>query len=365
MKNVNLILAVLLCVQVVVFLVRPGRTTGQTVQTVQLYPQLEGTSVKTLEISSGEEKVTLVRRDNDWTIVESHGYLADTARIEEILAVLPQLQRAEVISKKTDMFASYDLADTSSHTRLRLLDAESKPLMDLLVGRSLVRSSFVRKFGGDTIFRVNVSLANKLNTRPRDFFGESRIDLPALKDRQMLRVEIDGETLQFRKIPGGEPAPPQKDHTGMEIPIVTPDRWSFVVPEGATENPDAVSSYVSGLDGLYFEDILASEPAATHGFDEPFAKITWTTEKDEFVVLVGNPVDPEKSDGPRAMKVSGKNWVYALDGFSWKRWRKKTDEFLKKDEPATGEVELPSMDYQMPQLKLDMPEMPVISPGSD
>ena len=328
MKNLNIILGVLLCVQLVVFLVRPSRTVGQSVQTVELYAGLDSASVSSIEISSGAEKVTLSRKDKEWVIPESHGYQADTSRVEEILALLPQLARAEVVSTKPDMFASYDLADNSSFTRLRLLDKDGKPKADLMVGKSLVRSSFVRRTGEQKIYRVDAALSGKLMTRPRDFFADTRLPLPESNVRTSMVVEFDGQVMEFRKVGGGEPAAPQFDHMGNPVPIVTPDRWAITAPEGATVDATAVEQFVTGLSNVYFEDVVSAAPTAAHQLATPFLRVRFRTEKEEVQLLIGAPVDPAKPDGPRAMQVAGKPWVYGVDAFSWKRWAKKPGDFI-------------------------------------
>ncbi len=336
MKNLNIILAALLCVQVVVFLVRPARTTGQSAKSVELYPGLDAAAISSIEISSGAEKVTLARKDKDWVIPESHGYAADTSRVEEILALLPQLARAEVVSTKPEMFASYDLADNSSFTRLRLLDKDGKVSADLMVGKSLVRSSFVRRSGEQKIYRVDAALSGKLMSRPRDFFTETRLPLPESTARTTMVVEHGGDTLEFKKVGGGEPAPPQFDHMGNPVPIVKPDRWAITAPEGATVDATAVNDYVTGLANVYFEDVIAAGPSTAHQFDPPFLRVRFRTEKEEATLLVGAPVDPAKPDGARAMMIVGKPWVYGVESYSWKRWAKRSSDFI------TGPAEGPS-----------------------
>ena len=371
MKNINLILAVLLCVQVVVFLVRPSRTVGRSSQTVELYAGLDAEAVSSIEISSGAEKVTLVRKDKEWAIPESHGYLADTSRVEEIMALLPQLARAEVVSTKADMFASYDLADNSSFTRLRLLDKEGKTRVDLMVGKSLVRSSFVRRWGEQKIYRVDAALSGKLMSRPRDFFADTRLPLPESTARTAMVVEHDGDTMEFRKVGGGEPAPPQMDHMGNPVPIVTPDRWAITAPDGATVDATAVEQFVTGLSNVYFEDVVAAAPTAAHQFQNPFVRIRFRTEKEEVQLVIGAPVDPAKPDGARAMQVVGKPWVYGIDAFSWKRWMKKSADFITPlpEGPAPVDGALPtdgalgldglvSPPGGAPRLDLKVPGMP-------
>ncbi len=340
MRTVNIVLIVLLALQLVILMVRPTASVHRAADTVALYPGLDAASVNAVEISSGKdakEKVTLVRKDKEWVIQERSGYAADTARVEEILALLPQLARAEVVSTRPEMFASYDLADTSSYTRLRLLDKEGRALVDLMAGKGMVRSSFVRKFGENRVYRVDASLAGKLMTRPRDFFADTRLALPETTARKALVVEYDGDAMEFRKTGGGEPAPPQYDHEGNPVPIVKPDRWELVSVEGSgTADATAVDNYVSGLGSVYFEDVAAAAPTAEHQLEKPFLRIRFVAEKEEAVLKLGAPVDPAKPDGARFLQVEGKPWVYTVDSFTWKRWAKKRAEFLAK--PSTGEA---------------------------
>jgi hypothetical protein len=357
MKNINLILAVLLCVQLVVFLVRPSRTVGRSAQTVELYAGLDAAAVASVEISSGTEKVTLIRKDKEWVIPQSHGYLADTSRVEEIMALLPQLARAEVVSTKPDMFASYDLADNSSFTRLRLLDKAGQPLADLMVGKSLVRSSFVRRTGEQKIYRVDAALSGKLMTRPRDFFSDTRLPLPESAARTSVVVEHGGDTMEFRKVGGGEPAPPQFDHMGNPVPIVTPDRWELTAPEGATVDATAVEQFVTGLGNVYFEDVVAAAPTAAHQLQNPFVRLRFRTEKEEVQLVIGAPVDPEKPEGPRAMQIVGRPWVYGIDSFSWKRWAKRASDFFTglPEGPAADGSGLPTDGSGLPSAGSGLP----------
>lgn len=340
MKTVNIVLIVLLAVQGVVLMVRPSPSVNRSADKVALYPGLDAASVNTVEISSGKdasEKVTLVRKDKDWVIRDRYDYPADTARVEEILALMPQLARAEIVSTRTEMFASYDLADNSSYTRLRLLDKDGKALVDLMSGKTLVRSSFVRRFGENRIYRVDASLAGKLMTRPRDFFADSRIALPEVSSRKSVVVEYDGDMMEFRKTGGGEPAPPQYDHEGNPVPIVKPDRWEITASPGdGTVDATAVNNYVSGLASVYFEDVAAAAATAEHQLEKPFLRIRFVAEKEEAVLKLGAPVDPAKPEGARFLQLEGKPWVYTVDSFTWKRWAKKHSEFFTKPDAGAN-----------------------------
>lgn len=352
MKTINIVLIVLLAVQAVILLVRP--TTGsmhRPIEKVDLYPGIDAAAIHTVEIALGKdatEKVTLVRKEKEWVIKERYDYAADTTRVEEILALLPQLAKAEVVSTRPEMFASYDLAENSAYTRLRMLDKDGRALVDLMSGKGVVRSSFVRRFGENRVYRVDTSLSDKLMTRPRDFFAESRLSLPETTTRKSVVVEYDQDTAEFRKTGGGEPAPPQYDHEGKPVPIVKPDRWELTTVQGdPTIDATAVNNYVSGFASVYFEDVAAANATAEHQLEKPFLRIRFLAEKEEAIVKVGALVDPAKPEGARFIQLEGKPWVYTIDGFTWKRWAKKRSEFFiqstNTDTPTPPAPEPPTL----------------------
>lgn len=147
MKLTNIILAALLVVQGIILLINPGAAPSFSLSTVKMYDNLKAKDVGLIKVSerSGKNAVTLKKEGKKWVIVEAHGYEADKSKVDEILSIITKMERSKEVSTNKGMFTSYHLADDNVELELSFSDGAKKPLAQLLVGKSVIRGTFLRK----------------------------------------------------------------------------------------------------------------------------------------------------------------------------------------------------------------------------
>ncbi len=344
----NMALAGLLVIQGAVYLVMPERNTEFRSVYEPVYKGMTGENVWKIEIYSPQDKqkVVLAKKDKGWVLPEAYDYPADVSKVDEILSLIQTFRRAKVVGHNKAMYPSYGVTDDKPHLRLRMMDKDGKVLVDLLVGKGMIRSTFVRKAGGDRVYEVATSLSAKLFTDASFYYKDSRLKMPVPKARKRITLEYNGQKLVFEK-------KTTKDSKGKEH-----DEWSLVSPtaleglktaEGTPTQPEfdrsRIDMFVTSLNNINFSDIAGKVGSGDFGFDRPYITLTVETEKGEkHVIKVGNKV-PKKKDSTakegslvrsdRYAVLDDGPYVVVLKSYIYGDWEKKFQDFLKKPKKDT------------------------------
>ena len=96
--------------------------------------------VKQLKMVHNARQMTLVRKGNQWSMVESDGYKAEFKNIQKILIGLADLVYVEAKTKNPDLLKKLDLRDPSAKEsrgrHVTVLGANNKPLVDVILGKT-------------------------------------------------------------------------------------------------------------------------------------------------------------------------------------------------------------------------------------
>jgi hypothetical protein len=198
----------------------------------------------------------LLRKDSVWTISQRDGYPADATKVRKLIIALTD---AKIIEQKTSTPASYpklgveDLtADGATGTRIAL--AGGKSPVDVIVGKTVNRQTYVRRAGEAPSWLVTAS-----------------IEAPLLVDAWLRRelLDISGDRVQAATIAVGN-----QDYTATKSERTAPEFKVDGVPKGKELAPAAANSFATALQGLALSEVSTAQ---AFGAAEPNAKATFKT----------------------------------------------------------------------------------------
>ena len=225
--------------------------------------------IEKIRIVSSSETVTVEKKPDGWGIVEKSGYPADFSKISELVVKLRELKigrRFTADEPVTDRLALHPPSAVGADpqktaTQLVLLDAEDRPLADLLIGSA--RESD-RGFGGHYVMRTGQSTVllvdrsfKYLSAAPSDWLRPEVVDLDS--------EEI--ESVAYRQ--GGEAG--EKGEKGYRIS--RPAKGEAWVLDGAGKDdvvdPGKAGRVAEALSPLMAEDVVPDDKA---GVDDSFSE---------------------------------------------------------------------------------------------
>ena len=110
----------------------------------KVVPNLVVGTVSTLRINGGKDVVTLERKGQAWSVKERGGYPADAQKIAPLLLKLADLKVTQTEAITDALRPRLDLGppgQSGGGIALDLMDAATKPLGSLIVGKSITRPS--------------------------------------------------------------------------------------------------------------------------------------------------------------------------------------------------------------------------------
>jgi hypothetical protein len=240
--------------------VRPfGRSTMESVLRENLlFPELSAESADVVTIKGKTPALTLARGDTGWMIENGRALHADPERVEEALAMLSALTKAELVSIVPDKHAVFEVDDRQgSRVTVR---GGGATMADAILGKrgpDLV-SIYVRDADSDEVYLSQPGLASVL-LRGIDDWRDRRVMDFAARDVATLAIETESGRLAIDA--GGE--------TG----------WQVREPEEAPANAKRVEVVLGTLGRLKasgFEDGLSPAECGfgTAGGVEPAATVT-------------------------------------------------------------------------------------------
>jgi hypothetical protein len=173
--------------------------------------------VAAVEIEKGTERVTLLKKDNLWTLANRGGYPVDFEKVKQAVMAVSNLEVLEAKTKNPSQYDKLDLQDPKEGApsmRLTLKDAGGASLAALILGKTNwggKASVYVRKLDDPQSYLCRGEL--RLETGPTNWIKKDVLKL----DRERIRaVEVahpDGETLRIQK-----QLPEDADFAVLDIP---------------------------------------------------------------------------------------------------------------------------------------------------
>lgn len=210
---------------------------------------------------AGATSITLQRGDRqEWSIASVGGYPADPGKLQQLFFGLTDLRVADVLTKNTERYDRFGLADgKGSKGSLLLKDKGGQTLSQVLMGeeRKAPESPNVMSQGGGRFFLVNED--------PHVYLAEENMywlkpELTAWVDTEILSVER-GEIQQIT-------LNPESETTGtLILRMVEGDMAIQGVPDGKQGKKSEISSAQGALSYLRLSDVLPADAAETQTLD--------------------------------------------------------------------------------------------------
>ena len=176
----------------------------------KVFPDLRDklNDVTQLKMVNANRQMTLLRKDNTWSMVESDGYPAEVKNIQKVLIGLSDLVYAEAKTKKPELYEKLDLREpTIKQSRGRwvsVLGADGELLVDVILGKTrynmpgTTRDGIYFRFpGADQAWLAIGQLeASKL---PSDWLKTRIVNIAEKKIKIATFRHPDGETLTVQK----------------------------------------------------------------------------------------------------------------------------------------------------------------------
>lgn len=284
----------------------------------------------------GDQKTSIVRNGNAWSIEERGGYPADLTKLRQALLGLTDLRYFEPKTARPESYGRLDVEDAggknSKSTLVTLADTRGALLGEAIIGKHRADQLgggeggvYVRKPGNaqSWLARGNLDLAG--NTA--DWLDKTLLDLPASQVKEEVLTQPDGTKLTINRA-----KPSDKLHL-VEIPKDKKLKYDSVLDDAA-----------GVLGALQLDDVRPAK-----GFDFPAAGVT----KAQFASFSGLTINVDLADkdghswarftasgsGDAAKQAADLNarlapWIYQLAGDKAKTLRDKLDDLVETPKPS-------------------------------
>jgi len=203
-----------------------------------------------IKISGAGEAVTLVKKGQEWTVLPL-GFMADTAKINEILPALRGLLASDIVSRNPQRLGEYGL-DSLTARNVILLDNNMQELANLYIGKHSTidfNSTFWKQKGNDDVFRTPGSFSYS-------FAGNS--------DRWYIR-----KLYAFEKTDINQLQVAWKDSTGkMQKFTLTSrgnDDWDMIEPKLGKVRPGKVNVMAARFNTITVDNFLPPDSSVAIG----------------------------------------------------------------------------------------------------
>jgi hypothetical protein len=164
--------------------------------------------VTELKIVHNARKMTLIRKDRKWSMLESDGYLAEFKSIQKVLIGLADLVYVEAKTKNPNLLKKLDLRDPaekeSRGRHVIVLGANKKPLVDVILGKTRynmpgsTRDGIYFRFPGNDQSWLAIGQL-EASKSPSDWLKPQILNVVGETVRQAVFTHPDGEVLTVKK----------------------------------------------------------------------------------------------------------------------------------------------------------------------
>jgi hypothetical protein len=284
----------------------------------------------------GDQKTTLVRNGDVWSVEERGGYPADTTKVRQALLALAELSYVEPKTAQPDSYNRLEVEDAGSKdsksTLVTLADDKGALLGEVIVGKHRADQLgggeggvYVRKSGNaqSWLAEGNLDLAGSTAA----WLDKKLLDLPVAQVKQALLTQPDGSKVTLTR-----------DKPDDKLQLVE-------MPKGKKLKYDSVLDDAAGtLAGLQLDDVRPAKD-----FDFPKDGVS----KAQFTSFGGLTIAVELADkngvswarftasgsGDAEKQAADLNtalaqWVYALSSAKAKTLRDKLDDLVEAPKPS-------------------------------
>ena len=277
-------------------------------------PEFTEASISKIEVTGGENPVTLEKRESGWVVLPGE-HAADQRALERLTKSIAELEVGSLRSDNPDKFALYEVADDDLEVTLT---TGSGPGFSFFLGKETGdrRGEYIRRAGDDEVFAAKGRLRMQLDKELKNWRDKTVLtfDMPAAERLVLTR---GGRSLTFSKGEDG--------WAFADIPADLPEAFrlderkaSEIVRTMSTLRAadfvdDAGDLSKLGLDPAVIEVTAFIGKAGEEGAEKSFAKKT---------LLVGN------QQGEQVYAKDAENaQVYLLNKYHYDKFARTLDDF--------------------------------------
>jgi hypothetical protein len=199
------------------------RSTDRTHYQLPELTGLDRGKITRIEISQDGDSIKLKKRGNQWYL-EPRGYLADTSKVDGILAVFQNLSLAALVSESKD-YHRYDLNPAKRITAKAWQEDTLRRSLDIGKTAPSFRHTFVKLADDDRVYQANDNFRSKFEQTPDSLRDRSVLSFEA-DDVQAVYITKDPASVELvRNEVSTEPVAPQAEKAETTPPVAAKFEW--------------------------------------------------------------------------------------------------------------------------------------------
>jgi hypothetical protein len=283
MSRTQITLLSLLLLQIVLIVVFRSPLTGPSARSESrpLFPELEALSPERLRIdAANDERITLVRRDEEWTIDELGGFPADADKVRRLLESLEGIQVRRPVVSSSSYHDAFKVSSDDHEARLRVWGTgNDDPAIDLILGSAAnYRTTHARLEEEDSVYEIQGLAPYDIQTAHSSWIRKELADDVG----EVSRLTLQNGSGRFEL----------ERHEGV---------WQVASPADRLDealNQESVLSLLRMVTELRLSDAVGPLDETLHGFSSPavMLELAWNS---------GQPGEAEGGAGELTLRVGG------------------------------------------------------------
>ncbi len=301
---------------------------------VEAYPEFSGDDAVKLEVSRGDYRAELAKKDGNWVVVTEGDYPADEEGILKGLEIVRELDTENFISGDPEKQGRFEISDEEG-LRVKISGADDRVLADFLIGKRgpASLSYYYRKAGEDGIYLAYTNLLDTFNRQNSSW-----------KDKTILKFLSD-DAREFEAVSEEGAIRLEKN--------LEKDAWEMVEGENRVQAKKwVVNDLVSSLARFNALEFPEEQDLKEVGLEDSGKKVTVKlADGTVLTLLIG---DEKESAGRTYVKRADSPTLFLVSSYQANKFFKKKEELIEEPKEE-GEEEEPSF---LPPPVLEKPPVP-------
>ena len=305
-----------------------------------------------IELSRGEQKVTLQQSDNGWNIKEKYNYPADIGKVRNLTVSLASSTLKEKKTKQKERYEKLGL-DEESATRVVLYTDDEAPISDVYIGNQMSQldGTYIYREGEDQTwlvsgkFAADIKAEDWLNTElfsiERKRVRNITIDHPKEKTVKSARESKDQTDYTLSDVPSGRKVSSQYSINNLASALENVELEGVIPAKDFSFDKDkTINTTVQSFDGLEaFIQLMEKDGKKWAVFDLAFKESLVESEKEEKKGEKSEekenmtPIPPGSETRQEIERITPKlsGWVFALPDYKYGLLTKKMDDLTEEE----------------------------------
>ena len=283
---------------------------------VNLFPEFTIDAAALIDIKNQEEKIILVKTDEDWKLEDEQGFPVDPELVKKTLESIAELKRANnVVSHNPENQALFEV-DPNKGIEIKVSDQDKKILANFLVGKTGpdFMSTYLRQANSDEVLLCEgYHLRSSFTRKPKNWYD---LNITKLSQDQIEKIEINQEKKKLTL---------KKDQ----------DAWLLIDPNQSPAKKNLADDMANTVARLRASDLLKPDTLEEYELAPPKKQIVVSlSDGSEKIIDIG-----KKNDENQYYVKAEKDVVYLIAQYNVNKLINKTFEELKeippKEEPKS------------------------------